>query len=153
MRRTAAAALLAVLLVAGCGSSDTSVKRDLLRGVAQIRTTHDPKKLHGAVWALLVVSCAEEQWNELDRRLFGKFGEHIWQVTPLVPFGPGEPMFCGYNLMLANVPNGLAILGVVKQMPAVQDARLELMVEAHVLFNPLEEEVEDHTRGSRTGPE
>ena len=45
MRRTAAAALLAVLLVAGCGSSDTSVKRDLLRGVAQIRTTHDPKKL------------------------------------------------------------------------------------------------------------
>ncbi len=62
-------------------------------------------------------------------------------------------MFCGYNLMLANVPNGLAILGVVKQMPAVQDARLELMVEAHVLFNPLEEEVEDHTRGSRTGPE
>ena len=139
------------------GLSSQTVKRKLQRmmhGNAVFGfPAHDPKKLHGAVWALLVVSCAEEQWNELDRHLFGKFGEHIWQVTPLVPFGPGEPMFCAYNLMLANVPNGLAILGVVKQMPAVQDARLELMVEAHVLFNPLEEEVEDHIRESRTSPE
>ena len=43
MRRSAA--LLALLLVAGCGSSDTSVRRDLLRGVAQIRLTHDARKL------------------------------------------------------------------------------------------------------------
>ena len=43
MRRSAA--LLALLLVAGCGSSDTSDRRDLLRGVAQIRHTHDARKL------------------------------------------------------------------------------------------------------------
>ena len=43
MRR--GAALVAVLLLVGCGSSDTSVKRDLLRGVAQIRSTHDAKTL------------------------------------------------------------------------------------------------------------
>jgi hypothetical protein len=44
MRR--AAALLALLLVAGCGgSSESPVKRDLLRGVDQIRDTHDAKKL------------------------------------------------------------------------------------------------------------
>jgi hypothetical protein len=45
MRRGAAAALLALLLAAGCGSSESPVKRDLLRGVAQIRDTHDAKKL------------------------------------------------------------------------------------------------------------
>ena len=44
--------LLALLLAAGCGSSraaDSPVKRDLLRGVAQIRSTHDPKRLHAEV--------------------------------------------------------------------------------------------------------
>jgi hypothetical protein len=41
--------LLALLLAAGCGTStspDAAIKRDLLRGVAQIRTTHDTKKLY-----------------------------------------------------------------------------------------------------------
>jgi hypothetical protein len=40
-----AAAALALLLVAGCGSSSSAVERDLDRGMAQIRTTHDAKKL------------------------------------------------------------------------------------------------------------
>jgi hypothetical protein len=41
-------ALVAVVLLAGCGSSadpNASIRRDLERGVAQIRTTHDPKRL------------------------------------------------------------------------------------------------------------
>ena len=41
-------ALVAVVLLAGCGSSsepNASVRRDLERGVAQIRTTHDRKQL------------------------------------------------------------------------------------------------------------
>ena len=40
--------LVAVVLLAGCGSSadpNASIRRDLERGVAQIRTTHDPKRL------------------------------------------------------------------------------------------------------------
>ncbi len=47
--RWAAFWLLALVLVGGCGSSasgDASIERDLLRGVGQIRTTHDRKKLH-----------------------------------------------------------------------------------------------------------
>jgi hypothetical protein len=39
------AALLALVLVAGCGSSSSAVERDLRRGMAQIRNTHDAKKL------------------------------------------------------------------------------------------------------------
>src|SRR5947207_7353530 len=45
--------LIAFVLVSGCGQStpvsagaDASVKQDLLRGVRQIRATHDRKKLH-----------------------------------------------------------------------------------------------------------
>jgi hypothetical protein len=51
--------LLAVALIGGCGSSpgvraaDASVKRDLLRGVAEIRVTHDYKKLHAEVLRVL----------------------------------------------------------------------------------------------------
>jgi hypothetical protein len=41
----AAAAALTLLLVAGCGSSSSAVERDLRRGMTQIRTTHDAKKL------------------------------------------------------------------------------------------------------------
>ena len=43
MRATAAA--LALLLLAGCGSSGSAVERDLHRATEQIRTTHDAKKL------------------------------------------------------------------------------------------------------------
>ena len=41
--------VLALLLVAGCGSSappDASIKRDLLNGVAQIHATRDKEKLY-----------------------------------------------------------------------------------------------------------
>jgi hypothetical protein len=45
---TRRSALVAVVLLAGCGSSsdpNASIRRDLDRGVAQIRTTHDGKQL------------------------------------------------------------------------------------------------------------
>jgi hypothetical protein len=41
----AAAAALALVLLAGCGSSGSAVERDLRRGEMQIRHTHDAKKL------------------------------------------------------------------------------------------------------------
>ena len=50
--------LLALVLAGGCGSStprvgtaDASIERDLLRGVGQIRATHDRKKLHAELVA------------------------------------------------------------------------------------------------------
>ena len=45
---TRRSALVAVVLLAGCGSSsdpNASIRRDLERGVAQIRTMHDRKQL------------------------------------------------------------------------------------------------------------
>jgi hypothetical protein len=51
-RRRAAAALVGLVLVCGCGSSqsglssgDAAIKRDLLRGVDDIRSTQDRKRL------------------------------------------------------------------------------------------------------------
>jgi hypothetical protein len=40
-----AAAVVALVLLAGCGSSSSAVERDLRRGTAQIRSTRDAKKL------------------------------------------------------------------------------------------------------------
>jgi hypothetical protein len=51
MRVTAAA--LAVVLLVGCGSSDSPVERDLRRGMTEIRTTHDAKKLRSELRATL----------------------------------------------------------------------------------------------------
>jgi len=75
MRRSAA--LLALLLVAGCGSSDTSVRRDLLRGVAQIRHTHDARKLQAELRRTLASlrrdrasTAAERRAKELASRGF-----------------------------------------------------------------------------------
>ena len=47
-RRSAGLWILSLALAVGCGSStsDASIKRHLLRGVAQIRTTRDPAELH-----------------------------------------------------------------------------------------------------------
>ena len=49
----AAAATLAVLLLAACGSSTSAVERDLRRAMTQIRTTHDAKKLRSELRATL----------------------------------------------------------------------------------------------------
>src|SRR5919109_839524 len=51
MRRLSAAWLLSLVLASGCGSStsDAAIKRHLLRGVAQVRTTHDRAELHAKV--------------------------------------------------------------------------------------------------------
>ena len=44
--RAAAAAFSCLMLVAGCGSTGSdSVRADVLRGIAQIRGSHDAKKL------------------------------------------------------------------------------------------------------------
>ena len=56
---SAARWLLFVTLIGGCGSTtgvragDASVKRDLLRGIVEIRATHDGKKLHAKVLRVL----------------------------------------------------------------------------------------------------
>ena len=53
MRRSSrVAAALSILALTGCGSSsapDDAVKRDVLQGIAQIRSTHDYEKLHARV--------------------------------------------------------------------------------------------------------
>jgi hypothetical protein len=51
--------LLVVTLIGGCGSAtgvrsgDASVKRDLLRGIVEIRAAHDSRKLHAEVLRVL----------------------------------------------------------------------------------------------------
>ena len=68
MRRTSAAALSALLLLAGCGSSEGSVERDLLRGVAQIRTTPDRKKLETALGRTIASLRRDRPRTAADRR-------------------------------------------------------------------------------------
>jgi hypothetical protein len=54
---TRRSALVAVVLLAGCGSSsdpNASIRRDLERGVAQIRTTHDRKQLRAELLRTVV---------------------------------------------------------------------------------------------------
>ena len=68
MRR--AAALLALLLLPGCGSSksESRVERDLLRGVAQIRDTHDAKKLQTELRRTLASLRGDPASTEAERR-------------------------------------------------------------------------------------
>jgi hypothetical protein len=66
----AAAAALALLLVAGCGSSgsDSAVERDLRRGMTQIRTTHDAKKLRSELRATLARLRRDHASGQAERR-------------------------------------------------------------------------------------
>jgi hypothetical protein len=56
----AALLLIAIVLVGGCesstptsGQADVSIKQDLIRGVRQIRASHDRKKLHAELVRVL----------------------------------------------------------------------------------------------------
>ena len=64
----AAAAALALLLVAGCGSSSSAVERDLRRGEAQIRHTRDPKKLRAELRATLARLRRDDASGLAERR-------------------------------------------------------------------------------------
>ena len=64
----AAAAALALLLVAGCGSSDSAVERDLRRGIEQIRHTRDAKKLRSELRGTLARLRRDEASGAAERR-------------------------------------------------------------------------------------
>jgi hypothetical protein len=63
-----AAAALAVLLLVGCGSSDSAVERDLRRGMTQIRTTRDAKKLRSELRATLARLRLDHASGAAERR-------------------------------------------------------------------------------------
>ena len=64
----AAAAALALLLVAGCGSSGSAVERDLRRGIDQIRHTRDAKKLRSELRGTLARLRRDEASGAAERR-------------------------------------------------------------------------------------
>jgi hypothetical protein len=64
----AAAAALALLLVAGCGSSGSAVERDLRRGMTQIRTTRDAKKLRAELRGTLAKLRRDDASGPEERR-------------------------------------------------------------------------------------
>ena len=64
----AAAAALALLLVAGCGSSNSAVERDLRRGIEQIRHTRDAKKLRSELRGTLARLRRDEASGAAERR-------------------------------------------------------------------------------------
>jgi hypothetical protein len=66
--RTATAAALALLLVAGCGSSGSAVERDLRRGIDQIRHTRDAKKLRSELRGTLARLRRDEASGGAERR-------------------------------------------------------------------------------------
>jgi Fic family protein len=71
MRRPWAAWLVLLALAAGCGSStssDTSIKKHLLRGVAQIRTTRDRAELHAKLVRTLASLRRDRASTAAERR-------------------------------------------------------------------------------------
>jgi hypothetical protein len=66
----AAAVALALVLVAGCGSSSSgsTVERDLRRGMTQIRSTHDAKKLRAELRGTLAKLRRDHASGAAERR-------------------------------------------------------------------------------------
>jgi hypothetical protein len=73
MRRRWAAWLLLLALSAACGSStsDTSIKKHLLGGVAQIRTTRDRAELHAKLVRTLASLRRDRASTAAERRAKG----------------------------------------------------------------------------------
>jgi hypothetical protein len=70
MRRRSAAWLLSLALASGCGSStsDAAIKRHLLLGVAQIRTTRDRAELHAKLVRTLASLRRDRTSTPAERR-------------------------------------------------------------------------------------
>ena len=73
MRRRGGALLLSLALAAGCGSSrsDASIKRHLLRGINQIRTTRDRAELHAKLVRTLASLRRDHSSTPAERRARG----------------------------------------------------------------------------------
>jgi hypothetical protein len=72
MRRRGAAWLVLLALAAGCGSSpDPSIKRHLLRGINQIRTTRDRAELHAKLVRTLASLRRDHSSTPAERRARG----------------------------------------------------------------------------------
>src|SRR5438445_4068003 len=124
------------------GLSSRSVKRKVERmvqgGAVFALPWVDPRGLEGGVMATLHVTYKSEDGNGIDQRFVSTFDDIFVHAFHMLPFRPGDPTPCSYNMILPNVPAASEVLRWAEEQPDILSARVELFEETFYRHSPLE---------------
>jgi hypothetical protein len=98
----------------------------------------DPRGLEGGVMATLFVTYRAEDGDGIDQRFVSAFDDIFMHTFRMLPFRPGDPIPCSYNLVLPNVPAASKALRWAQDQPDILSARVELFEDTVYRQRPLE---------------
>ncbi len=96
----------------------------------------------GAVMSTLLVTYAMEQKREVDEKIGTHFATYLWHIFHMLPYGIGDPLLCGFNLILPDVGEAEEVLRWAKRLPGILGVRIDLGDGLETLYGPLDEEIE-----------
>src|SRR2546425_3867682 len=124
------------------GISSRSVKRRVERmvqgGAIFGLPWVDPRGLEGGVMATLFVTHNMEDGEGMDQRFISTFDDIFLHTFRMLPFRPGDPAPCSYNVILPNVPAASEVLRWAQEQPDILSARVELFEDTFYRHGPLE---------------
>ena len=92
--------------------------------------------------ATLLITYTAEQKREADEKIGARLESCLWHVFHMLPYRTGDPMVCGFNLILPSVGDAEEVLRWAKRLPGILGVRIELFNGMETLYGPLDEEIE-----------
>src|SRR3989454_1909178 len=128
------------------GLSSRTVKRRMQRMIDEAAIfgfpSLNPRAAEGAIMATMLITYAAEQKREVDETIGTHLESCLWHVFHMLPYRTGDPLVCGFNLILPNVGEAEDVLRWAKRLPGILGVRIELFDGMETLYGPLDEEIE-----------
>jgi hypothetical protein len=102
----------------------------------------NPRAAVGAVMATLLVTYSAEDKQEVDEKIGTHLESYLWHTFHTLPYRAGDPLVCGFNLILPHVGDAEEILRWARRLPGILGVRIELCEGMETLYGPLDEEIE-----------
>jgi len=102
----------------------------------------NPRAAQGSVMSTLLVTYTMEQKREVDEKIGTHLDAYLWHVFHMLPYGIGDPLVCGFNLILPDVGEAEEVLRWAKRLPGILGVRIDLGDGLETLYGPLDEEIE-----------
>ncbi len=116
------------------------VSRLLAQSIAFAWPALNMRAARGGVLIHLIVWYPGERKAEIDRTLTAELEPYLWHTMHMLPYRHGDLWPCGYDLFVPNMSIAREVLGSVKRVPGVEQARVLVHEDIFNFFDAVDEE-------------
>jgi DNA-binding Lrp family transcriptional regulator len=128
------------------GLSSRTVKRRMQRMIDEAAIfgfpSLNPRAAEGGVMATMLVTYTAEEKREVDATIATRLESYLWHTFHTLPYRTGDPLVCGFNLILPHVGEAEEVLRWARRLPGILGVRIELFDGMETMYGPLDEEIE-----------